>query len=240
LKPSRALRAADGLGSLGKATENLVADTAQATHGIYEFADAYEVVEREEKKVETQTRRLSDVFRAINVSAADVNRLPETISGVGAASAGASRGAINLQQNFTAASYAFQDFASAGGDVGMKLNAITNNIPMILSGLGGLGTAVSLVSVAGISLYRNWDTVATLWRDRNPFLFAAQTADQMAKAVERSKDELEKLHQQASAPNWNWRPSGLWRRRRRPPTRSRPSARPTFRRRSRRSAARRS
>jgi hypothetical protein len=119
-----------------------------------------------------EAAKVPSALKAIQLSAEDVARSQDRVV---ASAAGVGRGVGGLQGSFTAAGYAFQDFTSTTGDVGQKLNSIANNIPAIVGGMGTLGTAVSVVSVAGIALYRNWDSVAGLWRDRNPFLDEAST-----------------------------------------------------------------
>lgn len=97
------------------------------------------------------------------------------------------------QRNIQAAAWALQDFTSTSGDLGMKLNSITNNIPMLLGGMGQLGMAVMAVATVGTSLYRNWDSIAGLFENRNPFPKASGDLDAMKGKLSEVSKELEKL-----------------------------------------------
>ena len=112
---------------------------------------------------------------------------------LGAAS-GATRGGIgNLQQSIVAGSYAFQDFTATSGDLGAKLNSITNNLPTLLIGLGGIGIALSVAATAGVAVYRNWDQIAGLWETRSPFPKAASDIGAMKRELDSTKESLEKF-----------------------------------------------
>jgi hypothetical protein len=103
------------------------------------------------------------------------------------------KGMGSLQQSIIAGSYAFQDFTATSGDLGAKLNSVSNNLPGLLVGLGGLGVALSVGATAGIAIYRNWDSIAGLWETRNPFPKAANDVDGLKRELEAAKDELEKM-----------------------------------------------
>jgi hypothetical protein len=75
----------------------------------------------------------------------------------------AAAGLKGMGQSVTAAGYAFQDFTSTSGDLGAKLNSISNNLPNLLSGLGAFGTYAAIAATAAIALYRSWDSVNSLW-----------------------------------------------------------------------------
>lgn len=64
--------------------------------------------------------------------------------------------------------YALGDLGQTSGDLGQKLSSVTNNIQFMTAGLGPWGVAVGVATVAGVSLYRNWDTISNLWEDRTP------------------------------------------------------------------------
>jgi hypothetical protein len=116
-----------------------------------------------------------------------------------AGAAGATRSGMgSLQQSITAGSYAFQDFTATSGDLGAKLNSISNNLPTLLIGLGGLGVALSVAGTAAIAVYRNWDSIASLWEDRNPFPKAAGDVDGLKRELDRAKDALEKMEKAGS------------------------------------------
>ena len=108
--------------------------------------------------------------------------------------AGATRGGMgSLQQPMTAGSYAFRNFTATSGDLGAKLNSISNNLPTLLIGLGGLGTVISVAATAGIALYRNWESIASFWETRNPFPKGADDVAGLKRELDRAKDSTEKL-----------------------------------------------
>jgi hypothetical protein len=115
----------------------------------------------------------------------------------GGATAAAGR-MSNMQMRVQAASFAFQDFAATSGDLGMKLNSISNNIPMLLAGMGGLATVVGMTATAAIALYRNWDSVSALWEERNPFPKSAQDVETLRRELDRAKESLEKMEKAGS------------------------------------------
>jgi hypothetical protein len=112
---------------------------------------------------------------------------------VGAAAGATRAGMGNLQQSMIAGSYAFQDFTSTSGDLGAKLNSVTNNIPTLLAGLGGVGIAMGIAATAGVAVYRNWDSISSLWETRNPFPKAADDISGLKRELDRAKDGLEKF-----------------------------------------------
>jgi hypothetical protein len=98
-----------------------------------------------------------------------------------------------LQQSITAASFAFQDFTATSGDLGAKLNSISNNLPTLLMGLGGIGQVIAVAATAGIAIYRNWDQIAGFWETRNPFPKAEHDIAGMKREVDAAKESLEKM-----------------------------------------------
>lgn len=53
--------------------------------------------------------------------------------------------AADYRQNLTGLSYALNDFLSVNGGIQQRLNAIANNLPMLLAGFGGVGLALSAI-----------------------------------------------------------------------------------------------
>lgn len=98
-----------------------------------------------------------------------------------------------LQQRVTAAGFAFQDFTSTSGDLGQKLNSVSNNLPMLMAGMGGLATAVSIAGTAAIALYRSWDSIAGLFQSKNPFPKAAGDLAGLSKELDKAKKEMAEL-----------------------------------------------
>ena len=117
-----------------------------------------------------------------------VQAFTESLSG-GSGGGGEGR----LQQRVQALSYAFQDFTSASGDLGQKLNSITNNIPGLLAGLGGLATGISVAVTAGVALYRNWDTIVRLFEEKRPLEEAAKSAEVLKDELRDAEKEMKHL-----------------------------------------------
>ena len=92
-----------------------------------------------------------------------------------------------------ACSYAFQDFTATSGDIGAKLNSLTDNLPTLLIGLGGLGVALSAADTAAKAVYRNWDSIASLSEDRNPFPKLAGDIDGMKRELDAANDSIKKF-----------------------------------------------
>lgn len=104
----------------------------------------------------------------------------------------------DLSQNARAASYAFQDFTSASGDLGQKLNAITNNIDGMLAGLTKYTGAIQIAVVAGVALYRNWDSIVRLFQDKNPFPTLADDAGVLQDKLSGVQKEMKALAENTS------------------------------------------
>lgn len=157
---------------------------------VYELADTYEVLESEMEKVEAVTSRLGRANQGFDFATlqidASMKRTTETSKGFGASLG-------NMRQQITAASFAFQDFTSTSGDLGAKLNSVTNNLPMLLAGLGGLGQVISLTATAGIALYRNWDQIARQFETQVPFPKAAKDVAGLKDELKQAKKEMEEL-----------------------------------------------
>jgi hypothetical protein len=126
------------------------------------------------------------------------NRAGDATGKLGASGVTVGKGMGSLQQSIIAGSYAFQDFTATSGDLGAKLNSVSNNLPGLLVGLGGLGVALSVGATAGIAIYRNWDSIAGLWETRNPFPKAADDVAGMKRELDAAKDALEKMDKAGS------------------------------------------
>ena len=103
-----------------------------------------------------------------------------------------------LQQSIMAGSFAFQDFTATSGDLGAKLNSISNNIPTLLVGLGGIGIAAGIAFTAGVALYRNWDTLTNLFEEKNPFPKVAGDISGMKRELDAGKEAMEKFEKAGS------------------------------------------
>ncbi len=108
--------------------------------------------------------------------------------------AGALRGDMGtLQQSIIASSYASKDFTATTGDMAAKLNRLTDNLPTLSIGVGGLGVALSAVGTAAKAVYRNWDSIASLREDRNPFPKLAGDIDGMKRELDAANDSIKKF-----------------------------------------------
>jgi hypothetical protein len=123
-----------------------------------------------------------------------VEQFSAALTGGGAGGAGGG----HLQERVRSLAYAFQDFASAGGDVGQKLNAITNNIPGILAGFGSLATGIGVVVTAGVALYNNWDQVVRLFEEKKPFPEAERDLHRMNEELSAAQKEMKELEKNTS------------------------------------------
>jgi len=108
--------------------------------------------------------------------------------------AGTLRGDMgNLQQSIIAGSCAFQGFTATSGDMGAKLNSLTDNLPSLSIGVGGLGVALSAAGTAAKAVYKNWDSIASLREDRNPFPKLAGDIDGMKRELDAANDSIKKF-----------------------------------------------
>ncbi len=128
-----------------------------------------------------------------------VNGAATGITKAAAAADGTGSGFASLRQSIIAGSYALQDFTSTSGDLGQKLNSITNNLPQLLVSLGGFGVALSIAGTAAVAVYRNWDSIAGLWETRNPFPKAARDVEGMKRELDRAKDSIEAMEKAGTA-----------------------------------------
>jgi hypothetical protein len=190
----------------------------QATNAGYEFAESaahaaaseYELagsVVIVSAKAAQSKPGLSAVDAAMEEIASSSTRAAGSLGKVGTAASSVRVGAGQLGVGITAAGYAFQDFTSTSGDLGAKLNSITNNLPQLIAGLGfggPLGAGVAALGVGAIVLYRNWDSVSGLWENRRPIEGAIQGVDQLSKAVEKNKTALDALREQGDLNIRQW------------------------------------
>ncbi|MHC5536643.1 hypothetical protein ACYOEI_00030 [Singulisphaera rosea] len=163
------------VGSLAREQDNLTKELAAAQRQL----DA--------NKVSTDA-----VDHAMEELAASSGRASSSFERTGSAAAATTSKMSPLSQRIQAGTYAFQDFTSASGDLGQKLNAITNNIPGLLAGFGNFGYAVSLIITGAVALYKNWRAIATLWEDRH----AVKTANDLKgleDQLDRTKDKIQEL-----------------------------------------------
>ena len=88
-------------------------------------------------------------------------------------------GLAAYRENFTGLSYVMNDFLSVQGSMQQRFNAIANNMPMLLSGFGGLGLALSALIPLGSAI--------------------ASMLQNMTTGSEESEKALKKLEEQVKA-----------------------------------------
>lgn len=188
--------------NLVKRYDQAIADEAAALHkterAVYELADGYEVLDAAQTQVVTTSRlvgtvndRNVELWKRLNIQ---VEQSANVIQSTGTRTR-------NLTQHMTQGSYAIQDFAATSGDLGAKLNSVTNNVMMVTNSLGPMGVAVGVGLVGVTSLYRNLDSLKTLWQDRNPLLDISKDAERLEKALGKDKSALEALQDRATLSN---------------------------------------
>lgn len=130
-----------------EAQQTAAAAAAGAAGDVYELADAYELVEKEEERVVVQTRKLSDVFANIRVSTRDVNTWEAALGKAGRAADGAARSSADMGFAVLNAGRGIQDFAQGG------FGGILNNIEMMTTSLGGTAGLAGALSAVGVAAY---------------------------------------------------------------------------------------
>jgi hypothetical protein len=177
----------------------------EAEKDIYQFADVYEVVEQKAEALNATVPKLERAFDWTTIVSPKIRRLTEDfdfatlrldggLARTTTATKSTAQGMGALQQQIMAGSYAFQDFTATSGDLGAKLNSITNNLPTLLMGLGSLGTVISVAGTAAVALYRNWDTVTGLFQNTTAIPKAVGDLDGLRGKLKEVKDELERLN----------------------------------------------
>jgi hypothetical protein len=154
----------------------------------YELADVYEVVVQADRAVEAA---LEDLNETAARTVSSVNKVSEAKR----QGASAARGwTTAIQQG----GYALGDLGQTSGDLGQKLSSVTNNIQFMTAGLGPLGVAIGVATVAGVSLYRNWDLISSLWEDRTPIDTVTAGLHALEDQVKANGAALDKLREKGS------------------------------------------
>ena len=105
----------------------------------------------------------------------------------------------DFSQNLTGLGYVVNDFASVQGDLSQRLNAVANNLPMLLAGFGGLGLALSgLVPILGIVI-KNWDHIVAAFTGDTGIIKTTGSLEEMQATLKKVNDQLEA----AAASRWN-------------------------------------
>lgn len=177
-------------------------DTYELVDAVKDLEDAYQLMVVPLKQyAQTAGPGLDPVALAMAELSERAELAAEKVAKATQAVSAHASGQGQLQQRLTAASYAFQDFASATGDLGQKLNSITNNIPGMLTGLGNFATVISVAVVAGVSLYRNWDTIAGLFESRRPFPQQTEDLELLNAQLKANEKALDALREKGTLNN---------------------------------------
>lgn len=165
------------------------------TSRCYAMANAEESLEAQTKQV---TVGLSAVDLAMQEVAESSDRAAKSIRKAGEESKSTKQSLVDYQQRIQGLGYTVNDFVSVSGDMSQRLNAIANNMPMLLAGFGGLGLALSaILPIVGL-IIKQWDTISSLWEDRKPITGATESLDGMSEALKRNKQALEDLREKGS------------------------------------------
>jgi hypothetical protein len=148
-----------------------------------------------------EAKAAAEAAQAAGAQANALDRLGITLTHVTSTAQVASSRQLNLNQMVTQGSFAIQDFTAAGGDLGQKLNSMTNNVQMIANAFGGYGIAAGVAIAAGVSLYRNWDELMRAFQAKTPIDDAARSVDGLEKALNKHREELEKLRERQTLTN---------------------------------------
>jgi hypothetical protein len=130
---------------------------------------------------------------AVEKQAEAIAEARERVQGLDRASRGVSEGMHDWNTNLTSLGYALQDFLSTSGDLGQKLNSITNNLPQILAGFGALGQAAAIATTILVTLYRNWDELVRAFEDKKPFEGQAENVEVLKDRLTDAKKEMTDL-----------------------------------------------
>lgn len=175
---------------LARAEAEHAAVSRQVAAALSEFAFEEQVAATQANQLAVAEHNVTDATQTLTLAAG--------AAAVGAGSLGTKivatkNGMGGLNQTIMAGSFAFQDFTATSGDLGAKLNSISNNLPILFSAAGIWGQVAAVAATAGIAIYRNWDSIAGLWETRNPFPKAAQDVRGLKDELEKANTEYEKL-----------------------------------------------
>ena len=117
--------------------------------------------------------------------------------------AGAGRGAANYGQNLQALGFAVNDFFSVSGDLSQRLVSISNNLPMIAAGFGGVGLALGALVPISAQVIKHWDELNAMMTG-NTFK-VPEAADHLIRLTDQLKavtKQVEDLKEKQSLTNW--------------------------------------
>jgi hypothetical protein len=137
------------------------------------------------------THAMTEIAAGSGRAAQAFSRLDTSVVASGRGTAAFARGMLELSRGV-------EDFTVAGP------LGVMNNLPVIMSNMAAAaGVAATSVAAltAGVSflgtgayiLYRNWDSVTSLWQEKNPFPKSADDLENMQDRLKEVSKELDKL-----------------------------------------------
>jgi hypothetical protein len=186
-----------------------IGDDERATAAIARLMAANEKLAA---SLESVRRGATNQAQSLRDAAAGVQRLGGEIAALGiktAAVAGKSQvlttGMKGIQDGSRNTGYAILMMSQAIEDAQYGLAAVSNNLPGIVAALGGpagLAGVVSIVATGANLLYRNWDTLSSLWQSDETRKEAGrmrELADATKEAADRAKEKAAALRQSQGA-----------------------------------------
>lgn len=105
------------------------------------------------------------------------------------------KAARSITSKVKSGSYAIQDFAATSGDFGQKLNSVSNNLMTFAESFGLVGIGVGVTATLLIEAYKNWDSITSLWTEKNPFPVVGDTVEVFKERVQKTEKALEDLRE---------------------------------------------
>ena len=204
LAQARAAQAASAAGQQVKAEAyDLAAAETTVAVSTAQVATAMQrsdpILTRAEQEFEELLRTTIETTQAQKAMGQILDELKSKQSGVNAATAKTKLTLADFSQNLTALGYIVNDAASVQGDLSQRLNATSNNLPMLLAGFGGLGLALSgLVPILGIVI-KNWDHIVAAFTGDTGIIKTTGSLEEMQATLKKVNDQLEA----AAASRWN-------------------------------------
>lgn len=172
---------------------------------VYDFSDSYEVLELEEKRVAAATGQVTEANKQLAVTVVNLTeeekRLTRAMEEQARASQSATKAStafgvagVNVSTIMGQSAYAVGDFASASGDLGSKLMAVSNNVQFAAAQFGPWGMAVGVGITLTASLIKNWDTLDRAFKEKVAIPEAADNIERMNDALDRTEKRIKELN----------------------------------------------
>ena len=163
----------------------------------HEIATLKHEQEQLDAVIRAENAQIDAIGRQVNAE----NKAADAVTKKTKATTAGSDAAGLYRQRMTGLSYSLNDFFGVSGDLSQRLNAIANNLPMLLAGFGGIGLAVSgLVPIFALAI-RNWDVfgskiegvLAGIVGSENWELIKKRIHDAFAGSVKEAVDRVDAL-----------------------------------------------